>query len=92
MQDAESARQGIKGPTQGYWMSHLDRERDNLLSAHAWCEDAPDGARMGLNLARGTKLESQFVLTGMAHRAAPGFAGRFVNVHIGSHRDRLSEA
>jgi len=53
---AESARQGINGPMQGYWMSRLDRERDNLLSAHAWCEDAPDGARMGLNLARGTKL------------------------------------
>ena len=53
---AERARQEIVGPMQGYWMSRLDRERDNLLSAHAWCESAPDGARMGLNLARGTKI------------------------------------
>jgi tetratricopeptide (TPR) repeat protein len=52
----ESARQEITGPEQGYWLSALDRERDNLLSAHAWCDDAPDGARMGLSLARGTKI------------------------------------
>jgi predicted ATPase len=53
---ADRARKEITGPLQGYWMSRLDGERDNLLSAHAWCENAPDGARMGLNLARGTKV------------------------------------
>jgi tetratricopeptide (TPR) repeat protein len=53
---AERARREITGPLQGYWMSRLDRERDNLLSAHAWCESAPDGARQGLNLARSTKI------------------------------------
>ncbi|MGZ5037520.1 MAG: ATP-binding protein [Usitatibacter sp.] len=52
----ERARQEITGPGQGYWMTTLDCERDNLLSAHGWCDDAPDGARMGLNLARGTKI------------------------------------
>ena len=52
----ERARQEITGPEQGYWLSTLDRERDNLLSAHAWCDAAPDGARMGLTLARGTKI------------------------------------
>jgi predicted ATPase len=53
---ADRARKEITGPLQGYWMSRLDGERDNLLSAHAWCDSAPDGARMGLNLARCTKV------------------------------------
>jgi predicted ATPase/DNA-binding winged helix-turn-helix (wHTH) protein/Tfp pilus assembly protein PilF len=53
---AERARVEIAGPTQGVWMSRLDHERNNLLSAHAWCEHAPDGARTGLNLARCVKL------------------------------------
>jgi len=52
----ERARQEITGPMQGHWMTALDRERENLLSAHAWCEHVPDGARLGLNLARGTKV------------------------------------
>jgi non-specific serine/threonine protein kinase len=53
---AERARAEIVGPLQGIWMSRLDQERDNFLAAHAWCQNAPDGARLGLNLARGMKV------------------------------------
>lgn len=51
----EQARAALVGPKQGEWMSRLDLEGENLLSAHAWCDHAPNGAELGLKLARGTK-------------------------------------
>jgi len=47
---AEKARPEIIGPKQGEWLARLDRERENLLAAHAWCERAPGGAPLGLQL------------------------------------------
>jgi len=47
---AEKARPEIIGPRQGEWLARLDNERENLLAAHAWCERAPGGAELGLQL------------------------------------------
>jgi non-specific serine/threonine protein kinase len=33
---AEKARPELAGPDQGAWLSRLDLERENLLSAHSW--------------------------------------------------------
>ncbi len=53
---AEKARSQLIGAEQGAWLSRLDRERENLLSAHAWCDHAADGAELGLRLASATKI------------------------------------
>ena len=53
---AEKARSQLMGAEQGAWLSRLDRERENLLSAHAWCDHAADGAELGLRLASATKM------------------------------------
>ena len=47
---AEEAEPMLRGPEQGAWMSRLDRERENLLLAHAWCDRAEGGAGKGLRL------------------------------------------
>ncbi len=47
---AEKARPGLVGPAQNRWIARLDQERENLLSAHAWCDHAPDGSERGLKL------------------------------------------
>jgi predicted ATPase/class 3 adenylate cyclase len=47
---AEKARPELTGPRQGEWLARLDIERENLLAAHAWCERAPRGAELGLQL------------------------------------------
>jgi non-specific serine/threonine protein kinase len=80
---AEKARAGLIGPEQGLWLSRLDRERENLLSAHAWCDQAADGAELGLRLASATKLYwINRGLLGLGHRVAlealsrPGAQGR----------------
>ncbi|HEX3061402.1 MAG TPA: tetratricopeptide repeat protein, partial [Usitatibacter sp.] len=52
---ATRARQNISGPSQGEWLARLDAERENVLFAHAWCDHAPEGAKLGLQLARDTK-------------------------------------
>jgi tetratricopeptide (TPR) repeat protein len=33
----------------------MNLETENILSAHAWCDHAPNGAELGLKLARGNK-------------------------------------
>ncbi len=67
----ENARAGLKGPEQGVWLARLDRERENLLSAHAWCDHAADGAELGLRLASATKLYwINRGLLGLGHRVA----------------------
>jgi len=48
---AERARPELAGPEQGAWLARLDLERENLLSAHAWCDRVDDGAALGLQLA-----------------------------------------
>lgn len=47
---AEQAKTQLMGPQQGVWLKRLDLDRDNLLSAHAWCDHAEDGTERGLRL------------------------------------------
>jgi predicted ATPase/class 3 adenylate cyclase len=47
---AETARPELAGPKQGEWLTRLDFERENLLSAHAWCDQVKGGAEPGLKL------------------------------------------
>ena len=51
----EKARPELVGPAQNRWIARLDQERENLLSAHAWCEHAPGGVERGLDLAASVK-------------------------------------
>jgi predicted ATPase/class 3 adenylate cyclase len=47
---AERARSELFGPAQGAWLELLDRELENLMSAHAWCDFGESGAQIGLKL------------------------------------------
>jgi len=46
----EKARPQLVGPEQGKWLATIDLERENILAAHAWCGDAPQGAQLDLQL------------------------------------------
>jgi predicted ATPase len=47
---AEEAMPEARGPKQGAWLARLDVERENLLSAHAWCDCPQVEAELGLRL------------------------------------------
>jgi predicted ATPase/class 3 adenylate cyclase len=47
---AEKAQPELVGPNQATWFARLDSERENLLAAHAWCDDADGGGELGLRL------------------------------------------
>jgi predicted ATPase/tRNA A-37 threonylcarbamoyl transferase component Bud32 len=47
---AENAERMIFGPEQGAVFARLDRERENLLSAHRWCDHDEGFAQDGLRL------------------------------------------
>jgi tetratricopeptide (TPR) repeat protein len=53
---AEGARRQLTGPAQGLWLVRIDVERENLLTAHAWCDNASGGTETGLQLAEALKL------------------------------------
>ena len=53
---AEHARTEITGPSQALWLARLDLERENLLTAHAWCDHVMGGAALGLALADAVKF------------------------------------
>jgi predicted ATPase/class 3 adenylate cyclase len=53
---AERARAGLAGPEQGRWIAELDLERENLLGAHRWCDQAEGGVEKGLQLVFLLKL------------------------------------
>jgi len=53
---SERARAGLAGPEQGRWIAELDRERENLLGAHRWCDRAEGGVEKGLQLVFLLKL------------------------------------
>jgi non-specific serine/threonine protein kinase len=50
MDFASNARPGLVGSQQASWLARLDQERENLLSAHAWCARAAQGQETGLRL------------------------------------------
>jgi predicted ATPase/class 3 adenylate cyclase len=52
---AEEARLHVIGPDEAAWLPQLDIERENLLSAHAWCDRADDTAETGLRLVSALK-------------------------------------
>lgn len=47
---AERAKTPLRGPQQALWQARLDRDHDNLLAAHAWCDHAANGTERGLKL------------------------------------------
>jgi len=51
----EESRTGLSGPGQAAWLTRMRLETENILSAHSWCDHAPNGAELGLKLARGSK-------------------------------------
>jgi len=53
---AETASPQLVGREQGAWLARLDLEGENLLAAHAWCDDAEGGAEPGLRLIFAVKL------------------------------------
>jgi predicted ATPase/class 3 adenylate cyclase len=53
---AENARPQLLGPEQGSWLARLDAERENLLSAHVFCDQHTDGANLGLRLTFSIKF------------------------------------
>jgi len=53
---AETARPQLWGAEQGKWLARLDLERENFLSAHAWCDHAENGAELGLRLVYALQL------------------------------------
>ncbi len=52
---AEQARSKLFGDEQVTWLARLDVELDNVLAAHAWCDDDVGGAQLGLRLAYAVK-------------------------------------
>ncbi len=52
----DEADMQLLGPEQGVWLARLDIERENLLSAHAWCGAAEDRGEAGLRLVFGVQL------------------------------------
>jgi non-specific serine/threonine protein kinase len=52
---AEEAGPSLVGPKQSEWLEQLDRERENLLSAHASCDHVENGAAMGMRLVHAVK-------------------------------------
>ncbi|MFO1415404.1 MAG: tetratricopeptide repeat protein [Burkholderiales bacterium] len=80
---AEGARARIFGPEQGKWLALLDRERENLLVAHAACANGAIDAERGLALVSDTKAYwMQQGLVRLGHRltrealARPGAQAR----------------
>jgi predicted ATPase/class 3 adenylate cyclase len=53
---AEKAQPELWGPEQGKWLARLDHERENFLSAHAWCDHAENGGVRGLRLVYALQL------------------------------------
>jgi len=68
---AEAARSEIGGPDQAVWVKRIDRERENLLAAHAWCDHVPEGSALGLRLVHALH-PYWFIrgLLGLGHRVA----------------------
>ena len=79
----ERASAELVGPEQGAWLARLDLEGENILAAHAWCDEAEEGAELGLRLVHAVKLYMIYRgLLALLQRAAsealarPGAQGR----------------
>ncbi len=53
---AEKLQPELWGPKQGKWLARLDLDRENLLSAHAWCDHAEQAHEKGLRLVFATQM------------------------------------
>ena len=74
---AEEARPELVGPHQAEWLARLDLERENLLAAHAWCDDADRGGELGLRLA--SSMRRYWIgrgVLGLGHRVTVEALGR----------------
>ena len=49
---AEGSNAERLGPNPAQWLARLNRELENLLVAHAYCDHGADGASLGLRLTR----------------------------------------
>ena len=66
---AEMAMPELFGPQQGAWLARLDFERENILAAHAWYDQAEDGGALGLRLVHALKpYLMNRGLTGFVHQ------------------------
>ena len=103
----EEARPRLVGPEQGKWLATMDLERENILAAHAWCNNAPGGAEIGLQfvyllrpywLNRGLlELGQRFNAEALARAGAQGrnvarSRALFVAGQFSSHMGRFPEA
>ena len=52
----ETASPELAGPKQTDALDRLDRERENITAAHAWCDHAKDGGEIGLRLVRAIRF------------------------------------
>jgi predicted ATPase/class 3 adenylate cyclase len=74
---AEEARPELFGRMQSDWLARIDRERENLLSAHAWCDRAEGGAEAGVRLVYAMKPYCfNRGLLGLGHRLTLEALGR----------------
>jgi predicted ATPase/class 3 adenylate cyclase len=60
---AEQASRELWGTDQEAWVKRLDGERENILAAHAWCDD--DGERSALGLRLMAKLQLYWLPSGL---------------------------
>lgn len=60
---AEQAEKPLSGSQQGVWLERLNVDRDNLLAALAYCDQADDGARRALRIT--VALERFWLSRGM---------------------------
>jgi non-specific serine/threonine protein kinase len=66
---AEETEPGLIGPEQSACFARLDPELENFLAAHGRCDDAKDGAELGLRLVFSLKMYlRQRGLTPLGHR------------------------
>ena len=74
---AEKAQPELVGPNQATWFARLDSERENLLAAHAWCDDADGGGELGLRLV--SAMRRYWIVRGvlgLGHRVTMEALGR----------------
>ena len=59
---AEQAKPELIGPNQAAWLERIDADRENLLLAHRWCQQANLDPEAGLRLA--SSLKHSWIIRG----------------------------